>query len=133
MNEEKLLRDEKLLDDVEKAFVDYEIAKKNAYGKLVELLINDIGIGNPLTFNDESGYPLFNDSSLCMLQDVLAIKVEKNHSDGKNVIMFNNDASECSLNGVDDDCWYIPEECGDYDMSELFNVVATRTFYLLYT
>ena len=95
--------------------------EKNIKMDIASLIEGAVGEDAPMTFNDETSYPIFDDDT-CGKESVVAVKVRHN-AENKPYILFNTDCDDESEYGVKDDCWFIPEDYGTYSVYDLFGLV----------
>lgn len=86
---------------------------------LAELIISLVGQDTPMTFNDETTYPKFDDENDTMLASVVGVRVIH---DGGFVIEFNCDCGDDEY-GLDSDAWFNPKDNGNYDLSDLYECI----------
>lgn len=84
-------------------------------------LVNSFAGNDPVTFNDETGFPQYVDySEGCV--PIVAVRVAV--KDGKTVMEFNNMCGDDDY-GLDPHGWYSPEQYGTFDVEDLLGCIKS--------
>lgn len=110
------------IETIRKSLDILDLMHKNVRGAITELIVDTVGYDTPLTFNDETSFPNFNDDSEGPVA-IVGVKVVVGPV-GINALYFNDQCSDDYDSGVDEEAWFIPENYGTYDLTELFDVIV---------
>ena len=91
---------------------------KSSVKNLIEVMQDGVGY---VTFDEESGFPLFHDTTIDETRQIMAVRV---HFPERIEIMTDDNFDETFGDG-----WFNPILYGDYDMHELFDCLKTKIDY----
>lgn len=83
--------------------------------ELIKMIIFETSGNKAISFNDETGFPLFKDDNSDMLEEIVGVRVNNE------VIEFNTDCDDKSEDGLSPTGWFNPDEYGSYNIHDLFN------------
>ena len=92
---------------------------------IMSLIVECVGLNTPMTFNDETGYPKFDDDIEDILSSVVGIRVKGDAETMTNFeLEFNTNCGDDEY-GLDADTWFIPDYYGSYDLTDLFENICS--------
>lgn len=97
----------------------------NLKNNLQELIVACVGLNEPMTFNDATGFFELKGDKEVITTTVFAVMVEGDEDGLTDFTLKFNSCTGCDDYGLNPDTWYNPDDFGTYDAEKLLDCIKS--------